>query len=192
VPMFGPLFDGALVDRQVLPSLVRATAINASRASRELLPVYERYYEEREKCIERIVKNHKEPTTYEDFASLVFCPAPRPAGSEPPTPLLSAGERYPILRTQTAPSGSFSDNEKSSIRHRSKSAVTSPRILSNKLVVEEDLPLTSSLPDGLDNMAAGSQSATDGSNPRQDKKRLSIRWRNKLPSHNAAPNADSD
>ena len=42
VPMFGPLFDGALVDRKVLPALVRATAINASRASRELLPVYER------------------------------------------------------------------------------------------------------------------------------------------------------
>lgn len=42
VPMFGPLFDGALVDRKVLPTLVRATAINASRATRELLPVYER------------------------------------------------------------------------------------------------------------------------------------------------------
>ena len=49
------------------------------------------------------------------------------------------------------------------------------------------MPLTSSLPDGLDNMADGGQSATDGSNPRQDKKRLSIRWR-KLASHNA----DSD
>lgn len=42
--MFGPLFDGALVDRKVLPALVRATAINASRASRELLPLYERQY----------------------------------------------------------------------------------------------------------------------------------------------------
>jgi len=42
VPMFGPLFDGALVDRKVLPALVRATVINASRASRELLPLYER------------------------------------------------------------------------------------------------------------------------------------------------------
>jgi len=52
-------------------------------------------------------------------------------------------------------------------------------------------PLTSSLPDGLDNMA-GSHSATDGTNPRQDKKRLSIRWRNKLAGQNAAAAADSD
>ena len=50
-------------------------------------------------------------------------------------------------------------------------------------------PLTSSLPDGLDNMVS---SATDGTNPRQDKKRLSLRWRNKLSSHNAAAAADSD
>ena len=55
------------------------------------------------------------------------------------------------------------------------------------------MPLTSSLPDGLlDNVAAGTQSATDGNNPMQDKKRLSIRWRNKLASHNVASNADSD
>jgi len=59
-------------------------------------------------------------------------------------------------------------------------------------VVEEDMPpLTSSLPDGLNNMA-GSHSTTDGSNPRQDKKRLSIRWRTKLAGQNAAPTADSD
>lgn len=32
--LFGPLFDGALVNRNCLPSLVRATAINALRAQR--------------------------------------------------------------------------------------------------------------------------------------------------------------
>ena len=67
-------------------------------------------------CIERIVKNHKEPTTFEDYSSLVFCPVLRSPGSEPPTPLLSAAERYPMLRTQTAPSSSFSTNEKASVR----------------------------------------------------------------------------
>lgn len=182
VPMFGPLFDGALVDRKVLPSLVRATAINASRASRELLPVYERYFEERENCIERIVKNHKDPTTFEEFASLVFCPAPRSTESEPPTPVLSH-----IVRTHTV-----SGNDGSSLRNRSKSAVAAPRLALSKLVQEEDTPLTSSLPDGLDNMEAGASSVTDGSNPRQDKKRLSIRWRNKLASHSEGLAADSD
>lgn len=182
VPMFGPLFDGALVDRKVLPSLVRATAINASRASRELLPVYERYFEERENCIERIVKNHKDPTTFEEFASLVFCPAPRSTESEPPTPVLAH-----IVRTHTV-----SGNDGSSLRNRSKSAVAAPRLALSKLVQEEDTPLTSSLPDGLDNMEAGASSVTDGSNPRQDKKRLSIRWRNKLASHSEGLAADSD
>ena len=34
IPYFGPLFDGAIVDHLVLPGLVRATAINASRVKR--------------------------------------------------------------------------------------------------------------------------------------------------------------
>ena len=37
---FGPLFDGAVVDKACLPSLVRATAINASRALRTPLVAY--------------------------------------------------------------------------------------------------------------------------------------------------------
>lgn len=91
-------------------------------------------FEERAACIERIVKNHKEPTSYEDFASLVFCPVPKPPGSEPPTPTLSAGERHLILRTETAPTtSSLSDSEKTSLRNRSKSVVTSPRLFNNKL-----------------------------------------------------------
>ncbi|XP_038071739.1 ral GTPase-activating protein subunit alpha-1-like [Patiria miniata] len=42
VPFFGPLFDGAIVDHKVLPGLVRATAINASRIKRSQLPLYQR------------------------------------------------------------------------------------------------------------------------------------------------------
>ena len=38
IPYFGPLFDGAIVDRRVLPPLVRMTAVNASRAKRSLIP----------------------------------------------------------------------------------------------------------------------------------------------------------
>lgn len=44
VPFFGPLFDGAIVDHIVLPGLVRATAINASRSKRLHLPHYQRLY----------------------------------------------------------------------------------------------------------------------------------------------------
>ncbi|XP_006824859.1 ral GTPase-activating protein subunit alpha-1-like [Saccoglossus kowalevskii] len=75
VPYFGPLFDGAIVDHKVLPGLVRATAINASRIKRSSIPLYQRFYEERAKYLEGIVKNHKEHTTFEEFASHVYAPA---------------------------------------------------------------------------------------------------------------------
>ncbi|XP_060685071.1 ral GTPase-activating protein subunit alpha-1 isoform X7 [Hemiscyllium ocellatum] len=76
IPFFGPLFDGAIVDGKVLPNLVRATAINASRALKSLIPLYQNFYEERARYLETIVQHHQEPTTYEDFAAQVFCPAP--------------------------------------------------------------------------------------------------------------------
>ena len=44
VPYFGPLFDGAILDRLVLPGLVRATAINASRVKRSSMPFYHSLY----------------------------------------------------------------------------------------------------------------------------------------------------
>uniref|UniRef100_A0A6I8SQP1 Ral GTPase-activating protein, alpha subunit 1 (catalytic) n=1 Tax=Xenopus tropicalis TaxID=8364 RepID=A0A6I8SQP1_XENTR len=41
IPFFGPLFDGAIVNGKILPGLVRATAINASRALKSLIPLYQ-------------------------------------------------------------------------------------------------------------------------------------------------------
>ncbi|KAJ8411762.1 hypothetical protein AAFF_G00154000 [Aldrovandia affinis] len=76
VPFFGPLFDGAIVDEKILPTLVRATAINASRALKSLIPLYQNFYEERARYLETIVQHHLEPTTFEDYAAQVFCPAP--------------------------------------------------------------------------------------------------------------------
>uniref|UniRef100_A0A8C2F9T5 Ral GTPase activating protein, alpha subunit 1 (catalytic) n=1 Tax=Cyprinus carpio TaxID=7962 RepID=A0A8C2F9T5_CYPCA len=43
VPFFGPLFDGAIVDGNILPTVVRATAINASRALKSLIPLYQNF-----------------------------------------------------------------------------------------------------------------------------------------------------
>ncbi|XP_064622191.1 ral GTPase-activating protein subunit alpha-1-like isoform X2 [Lineus longissimus] len=74
VPYFGPLFDGAIVGHLVLPGLVRATAINASRMKRSQLPYYQSFYEERAKYLDTIVNQHKEATMYEDFAEKVFAP----------------------------------------------------------------------------------------------------------------------
>ncbi|KAH9496143.1 Ral GTPase-activating protein subunit alpha-1 [Bulinus truncatus] len=74
VPYFGPLFDGAIVDHYVLSGLVRATAINASRLKRSLMPFYHAFYEERAKCLETIIQQHTEHTMFEDFAENVFAP----------------------------------------------------------------------------------------------------------------------
>uniref|UniRef100_A0A8C3HW48 Ral GTPase activating protein catalytic subunit alpha 1 n=1 Tax=Chrysemys picta bellii TaxID=8478 RepID=A0A8C3HW48_CHRPI len=74
VPFFGPLFDGAIVNGKILPIMVRATAINASRALKSLIPLYQNFYEERARYLQTIVQHHLEPTTFEDFAAQVFCP----------------------------------------------------------------------------------------------------------------------
>lgn len=72
VPLFGPLFDNCIVHQTSLAPLVRATAINASRAKRLKLPYYQSQYEERSRLIDTIVKNHKEKLSFEDFAAQLY------------------------------------------------------------------------------------------------------------------------
>nr|DBA27024.1 TPA: hypothetical protein GDO54_011206 [Pyxicephalus adspersus] len=76
VPFFGPLFDGAIVTEKLLPTLVCATCINASRAVKSLIPLYQSFYEERALYLEAIIQNHREMMTFEDFAAQVFSPTP--------------------------------------------------------------------------------------------------------------------
>nr|XP_033792148.1 ral GTPase-activating protein subunit alpha-2 isoform X2 [Geotrypetes seraphini] len=76
VPFFGPLFDGAIVTAKLLPSLVCATCINASRAVKTFIPLYQSFYEERALYLEAIIQNHREVMTFEDFAAQVFSPCP--------------------------------------------------------------------------------------------------------------------
>uniref|UniRef100_A0A673Y7U9 Ral GTPase activating protein catalytic subunit alpha 1 n=1 Tax=Salmo trutta TaxID=8032 RepID=A0A673Y7U9_SALTR len=94
VPFFGPLFDGAIVGEKILPTMVRATALNASRALKSLIPLYQNFYEERARYLETIVHHHLEPTTFEDYAARVFCPAPYhhlPSDPESPAAALLDG-----------------------------------------------------------------------------------------------------
>ncbi|XP_068088537.1 ral GTPase-activating protein subunit alpha-2 isoform X2 [Hyperolius riggenbachi] len=76
VPFFGPLFDGAIVTEKLLPTLVCATCINASRAVKSLIPLYQSFYEERALYLEAIIQNHREMMTFEDFAAQMFSPTP--------------------------------------------------------------------------------------------------------------------
>lgn len=74
VPFIGPLFTGAVVHHDVLPGLVRATAINASRAKRMHIPYYLNYFEERARSFEEISKNYKEKSCFEDFSAKIHSP----------------------------------------------------------------------------------------------------------------------
>ena len=74
VQFFGPLYNGSVIHSSLLPGLVRATAINASRAQRLNVPYYQNFFEERSRCIQSIIQN-KEKKTFEDYATLVYCPS---------------------------------------------------------------------------------------------------------------------
>lgn len=85
VPFFGPLFDGAIVSRRTLPSLVRATAINASRQHRLTLPHFHPFFVQRARSIQKIAQECRKPTTFEAFAASVFSPGlvlPSPGGND--------------------------------------------------------------------------------------------------------------
>lgn len=72
VPLFGPLFDNCIVHQASLAPLVRATAINASRARRLKLDHYLSNLEERSRLIDTIVSNHRAKLSFEEFAAQMY------------------------------------------------------------------------------------------------------------------------
>ncbi|XP_015587095.1 ral GTPase-activating protein subunit alpha-1 isoform X3 [Cephus cinctus] len=79
IPFFGPLFNECIVEERILPGLVRTTALAASRAKRSTLTLYQHYYEERARSIDTVVRNHKDATTFEEFAANVYSPVLPPS-----------------------------------------------------------------------------------------------------------------
>ncbi|KAH8417830.1 hypothetical protein KR222_006712 [Zaprionus bogoriensis] len=74
VPWFGPLANESVVSGACLATLIRATAINASRTKRAALPLYQQFYEERNRSLDSVSSRYKESTTFEDFASRIYNP----------------------------------------------------------------------------------------------------------------------
>ncbi|CAL8095841.1 unnamed protein product [Calicophoron daubneyi] len=74
VGFFGPLVKTAVLDAFVLPSLVRATAINASRAIRAMKPGYRAHYEDRASSLKQIIARYTMPSCFEDFTQSVLLP----------------------------------------------------------------------------------------------------------------------
>ncbi|XP_065371984.1 probable Rho GTPase-activating protein CG5521 isoform X1 [Calliphora vicina] len=79
VPWFGPLANESVVSGACLATLIRATAINASRTKRAALPLYQQYYEERNRSLDSVSSRYKESTTFEDFANRIYNPMPMSA-----------------------------------------------------------------------------------------------------------------
>ena len=125
VPYFGPLFNDVIVDGKILPGLIRATAINASRAKRSMLSHYQSHYEERYMTLTGLISAHKSKTTFEDFATQVYSPAPLTnlfiGAAEPP---VSASPRS-SLTSSTSVSGMSSET---SIRPRTKTESSTSKL----------------------------------------------------------------
>ncbi|KAF4084083.1 hypothetical protein AMELA_G00124710 [Ameiurus melas] len=132
VPFFGPLFDGAIVTGTLLPSLVRSTCINASRAVKSRLTLYQSFYEERALYLEAIILNHKENLTFEDFAAQVFSPSPTyypMSGTGSLTGSMSAELSVPVTSSESTEQASptmprASKNRVSGKLRRSASAIS--------------------------------------------------------------------
>lgn len=103
VPFFGPLYSGSVVHMSVLAGLVRATAINASRAIRLNVPFYQHFFEERARYIDTIVRS-QEAKSFEDFSAAVYSPAQLGLLSSRPVSSLSnmtAAETHSISSMQS-------------------------------------------------------------------------------------------
>jgi hypothetical protein len=114
VPFFGPLFNGAVVHKDILSGLVRATAINASRAKRMHIPYYLNFFEERSRSIDAIVNNCREQTSFEDFSSKIYSPKELD-GSRPLSGLSTGVDSVPISSSINS-SINYIDGQQSPLR----------------------------------------------------------------------------
>uniref|UniRef100_A0A094ZE55 Ral GTPase-activating protein subunit alpha-1 n=1 Tax=Schistosoma haematobium TaxID=6185 RepID=A0A094ZE55_SCHHA len=81
VGLFGPIVENAILTANVLPGLVRATAINASRAVQATKPGYRHpypflmiSYEDRASSLRQIISKYTLSTCFEEYAESILLP----------------------------------------------------------------------------------------------------------------------
>ncbi|CAH8506094.1 unnamed protein product [Schistosoma rodhaini] len=74
VGLFGPIVENAILTANVLPGLVRATAINASRAVQAIKPGYRHPYEDRASSLRQIISKYTLSTCFEEYAASILLP----------------------------------------------------------------------------------------------------------------------
>ncbi|KAM3842847.1 ral GTPase-activating protein subunit alpha-1 [Diretmus argenteus] len=116
VPFFGPLFDGAIVDVNILPTLVRATAINASRALKSLIPLYQNLYP-----LKTSAAQVQELQNRDEKVHLYHSPLP-------PPPLSSAGSCLEILRGESPALGEAGSDSASPMSPRTSKSRMSMKL----------------------------------------------------------------
>ncbi|KJE91836.1 hypothetical protein CAOG_009595 [Capsaspora owczarzaki ATCC 30864] len=87
IPLFGPLFDGAVVDKKVLAPLVRETAINANRVIVSQVDGFMRFYAQRAMYLEQVVTGHTLESTYEQFLASLLATQPKALRPVQPAPI---------------------------------------------------------------------------------------------------------
>ncbi|CAI2726124.1 unnamed protein product [Schistosoma spindalis] len=81
VGLFGPIVENAILTANVLPGLVRATAINASRAVQATKPGYRHPYEDRASSLRQIISKYTLSTCFEEYAESILLPNSKSAQS---------------------------------------------------------------------------------------------------------------
>jgi hypothetical protein len=75
VPPFGPLLDGMVVSKALLPLLVRQTAVAANRCCRQKTAVYLPPYPTRRRLIDEIIRRYSAPCTDKEVLTRIFATA---------------------------------------------------------------------------------------------------------------------
>eukprot|EP00026_Physarum_polycephalum_P000240 Phypoly_transcript_00240.p1 GENE.Phypoly_transcript_00240~~Phypoly_transcript_00240.p1 ORF type:complete len:1865 (+),score=291.42 Phypoly_transcript_00240:55-5649(+) len=115
VQFFGPLANGMLVSKKILPFLVRQTAINANKRVRERTAGYNKPYSVRQTRIQEIAGTcQKNSKAFEEFFATLY----KPLGTfAPSSPLLSPSDHTPTMKSHP--------RSNSSLTLRSEASATS-------------------------------------------------------------------
>lgn len=132
VPCFGPLAQESLVSGSCLATLVRATAINASRTKRASLPLYQQFYEERNRSLNSVFSHYKEHATFEEFASRLYNPLQSPLEHIVPKTPVPEDNEVPRARRKSI----FKLTKKHSLQHIVVAKPTTEEAAPNSEIVE--------------------------------------------------------
>ncbi|XP_065562907.1 ral GTPase-activating protein subunit alpha-1-like [Artemia franciscana] len=118
IPFIGPLFNESIVDKSCLPGLVRATALNASRAKRSLLPLYQTFFEERNYALQSLVEQFALPSSFEEFSYQVITPSVQ-GHFQPVSSRMSSGSLITTQLSDVVTTLSLHSNNNQSLRQGS-------------------------------------------------------------------------